>query len=192
MLVFLQRRPFEADIPVPKEFWTNPYFIRFFYNIVRYWSRLYLKREPDENEFAEIFMKTIYCVTNSTSDMLRAENTLRESFSHMLTAGEFAAENYGASLSRAVSAAIKTGDRDKGLKALMPQLEAAQKAEGFMRGTKAGLIYVALVAGDRRFDDDKAVRDARRLVSGEGEEAVAGVYMTMTIKAEYIECYGPQ
>ena len=102
MLVFLQRRPFEADIPVPKEFWTNPYFIRFFYNIVRYWSRLYLKREPDENEFAEIFMKTIYYVTNSTSDMLRAENTLRESFSHMLTAGEFAAENYGASLSRAV------------------------------------------------------------------------------------------
>lgn len=77
MLGAFQYRPFGAPAPLSDRIWSDPFFIGFFYNVIRFWSRVHLGREPEVKEFSRIFGDTIYELGKSSNSATAALTTLK-------------------------------------------------------------------------------------------------------------------
>jgi hypothetical protein len=192
VLSLLQYQPFGVGGSIPDQLWADSYFIGFFHNIVRYWSRLEFKREPTHDEFAEIFTRAVYEGCGSEENAKTALLTLVDSFTQVDKAGALAHENIGSLMARAIKGAGDSKeDINAAAKALNAHLGQAKKARDFVRGAEDGLICVNLVVGTNTYDQHPRVEEARQanVAIGGPHEGLAGSFLQLTIKQEYKERY---
>jgi hypothetical protein len=89
ILKTLQYRPFDAPQPITGRLWGDPFFVGFFFNVIRYWSRVYLGREPEAKEFSQIFGDTTYGVSRSSDNATAALKMLKTSLTGGPTENDF-------------------------------------------------------------------------------------------------------
>jgi hypothetical protein len=193
MLSLLRFAPPGPPNKIDDALWADPYFIGFFHNVVRYWSRLHLRREPTAEEFGEIFTRSIQDGSGSVEDAKKALDTLQVSFSKLSLAGDFAQESAGSSLAKVMgqTASLSSAAAASFRKDIEPRLNAAYGALEFLKGAEMGLIFVSLVAGSEAYDGDPRLNDARQLArcTGGGLADVASAHLSLTFKNEYKERY---
>jgi hypothetical protein len=54
LAIFQKPSSFSEAHPIPPQFWEDSFFMGFFYNVIRFWTRvLYTKSEPSTDELSK-------------------------------------------------------------------------------------------------------------------------------------------
>jgi hypothetical protein len=181
----LECEPGSQRAKISGKLWTDPYFIGFFYNIVRYWARRQLAREPKSEEFRDIFFRAIRDSCGSNANAEAASDALRNNFSKMLGAAELASGKFCAQL---INDAGSKESASQAMNDLERHLDAAESARDFLNGGEMGRIYVGLVTGSSGYDRDSRLSAARLLASRSGAD-VSTAHLAIAFKREYKERY---